>query len=38
VGWGGVGGVGSYTLSSQAPTPVGVELGRDNFSPQKIVN
>jgi hypothetical protein len=26
-----VGGVGSYPLLSQAPTPVEVELGCDNF-------
>jgi hypothetical protein len=30
VGWGGVVVVGSYPLSSQAPTPVEVELGCDN--------
>jgi hypothetical protein len=29
--WGGVGGVGSYPLLIQAPTPVEVELGCDNL-------
>jgi hypothetical protein len=35
VGWGGV--VASYPLSSQAPTPVEVELGCDNCKLPKLI-